>query len=272
MRARVGLLSFVLLASVAAPPVARADGGGDAYIDPEGNPTVEVIDNESDPGSDETGGGDSDCYFRVAISDDFVMGVFDIDGNQMYSETGRWLELICDGSVTPINGQGIIPEGGGVDPRDLAATARQSVSISDPPIATSPDADRETYAQVTTWLWVENSWWTTYSATASAGRVSATVTAMPTTGVWTTGDGGNESCDGPGVVWQRGREDSETYCSHVYRRSSEGQPDGQYELEVTVAFDVTWTSNAGPGGTLEGLARTSNRNIRVSEIQAIETE
>lgn len=275
MRTRIGLL-IALTAALLVPGVASADGEGGtgteatAYLDPDGNPTVEVVDGNSEPGGES--GGDSDCFFRVAIADDFVMGIYDVNGDRMYSETGRWLELICNGSITPIDGQGIVPEGGSVDPRQLAEDARRSVQIDPPPIETSPDASRETYAQVTTWLWVDNGWWQSYSATATAGRVSATVTAAPTVAVWSTGDGGTERCAGPGVEWRRGLDDDDTYCSHVYTRSSDAEPDGAYSLEATVSFDVTWTSNIGVSGSLEGVSRSSSRSIRVGEIQAVETE
>lgn len=275
MRARIGFLTLIVVLVLGTTPTVFADeeggagSGGDAYIDVDGNPTVEVVDVTTDPGS---GGDGSDCFFRVAISDDFEMGIFDVDGTRTYSETGRWLELVCDGSVVPIDGQGIVPEGGAVDPAQLAADARASVPIEAPPIETSPDADRETYSQMTTWLWVTPSWWKGYTATASAGRVSATVTATPVSATWSTGDGGTEECAGPGVVWRRGLDDDDTYCSHVYRRSSAGEPDDRYALQVTVDFEVSWSSNVGQGGSLEGLSRSASRSIRVGEIQAIETE
>lgn len=275
MRTRIGFLTLVVVLVFGSTPTVVADeeggagGGGDAYIDDDGNPTVEVVDVITDPGS---GGEESDCFFRVGISDDFEMGIYDVDGTRTYSETGRWLELVCDGSVVPIDGQGIVPEGGAVDPAQLAADARASVPIEAPPIETSPDADRETYAQITTWLWVDPSWWKGYTATASAGRVSATVTATPVLATWSTGDGGTEECAGPGVVWRRGLGDDDTYCSHVYRRSSAGEPDDRFPLQVAVDFEVTWSSNVGQGGSLEGLSRSASRSIRVGEIQAIETE
>lgn len=278
MRLLLRLLTLTVAIVLLTPAIAVADDEGgagsdsDAYLDADGNPTVEVVDSTGAPGAGSGGGGDSDCFFRVAISDDFEMGIYDVDGERMYSETGRWLELVCDGSVVPIDGQGIVPEGGAVDPRQLAEDARRSVSIDPPPIETSPDADRETYTQVATWLWVDPAWWKTYSATASAGRVSATVTAEPVLATWSTGDGGTEECAGPGVVWRRGFDDDATYCSHVYRQSSAGQPEGTYPLGVTVDFEVTWASNIGQGGSLDGLSRSSSRSIRVGEIQAIETE
>ena len=266
---RLLIVTAALVALTAGP--AAADGESDAYIDPVDGPTVEVTDDETTQGGDGASQ-DETCIWRVGVEDDFAMGVFDVDGSRLYSETGRWLERVCDGSIQPINGMGIVPEGGAVDPVALAAQARASIPIAAPGIETSPDADQQTYAQVTTWLWIDGSWWTPYTATASAGRVSATVTASPASASWSTGDGGNVTCRGPGVEWRRGLDDDDTYCSHVYRQSSAGREGDAYRLTVTVSFEVTWSSNVGPGGALEGLDRTSSRSLRVGEIQAVETE
>lgn len=266
---RLLIIAAALLAVTARP--AAADGEGTAYIDPDDGPTVEVIDDVSSPGN---GGptGETNCIWRVAITDDLAMGVFDADGTQLYSETGRWFERVCGGSVQPINGMGIVPEGAAVDPAELARQARASIPIAAPGIETSPDADQQTFAQMTTWLWIDGSWWKSYSATASAGSVSATVMARPVSASWSTGDGGNVTCDGPGVEWRRGLDDDDTYCSHVYRQSSAGRDSDAFPLTVTVSFEVSWSSNVGSGGTLEGLERSSSRSLRVGEIQAVETE
>ena len=162
MRVVVRLLIIVgaLVAMTATP--AAADGESDAYIDPVDGPTVEVTDDEGTPGNN--GSSDDDnCLWRIAIADDFAMGVFDVDGSQLYSETGRWLERVCDGFVQPINGMGIVPEGGAVDPVALAAQARASIPIAAPGIETSPDADQQTYSQITTWLWIDGSWSVSYT-------------------------------------------------------------------------------------------------------------
>lgn len=266
---RLLIVTAALLAMTAAP--AAADGESDAYIDPVDGPTVEVTDDETTPGSNGSSE-DGNCVWRVAIADDLATGVFDVDGSRLYSETGRWLERVCDGSVQPINGMGIAPEVSAVDPVELAAQARASIPIAAPGIETSPGADQQTYAQVTTWLWIDDSWWKSYTATASAGRVSATVTARPVSASWSTGDGGNVMCNGPGIEWRRGLDDDDTYCSHVYRQSSAGRDGDAYPLTVTVSFEVTWASNVGAGGALEGLERSSSRSLPVGEIQAVETE
>lgn len=268
MRARRLTLAVVaaagLIITTAAP--APADDGGGAFIDDDGDPTAVADDTEQEPGSPGSGG-DDNCTTRVAIEDDFAFGVYDVDGTRAYSETGRWLERVCDGFA-----QEPFPEGGAVDPRALALSARESVSIATPPIATSPSADDRLYTQVQTWLWLDEQWWTTYSATASAGRVSATVTARPTTAEWDTGDGGGTTCRGPGVRWQRGMPDDATYCKHSYTRSSAGQDGGTFTLSAAVTFEITWTSNTGGGGSLEAIERTASRDVEVGEIQAVETE
>lgn len=265
------LVCGVLAAGATAPASAeeRPPGDAGAYID-DGAPTVEAGD-PGDEGEETTGTGDENCEWRVIISDDWEYGVYEPDGRRLYSETGRWLERWCDGEQQMVGGLGLVPEGGAVDVGALAASARESVPISAPPMATSPPADRELYTQVQTWLWVDEDWWTPYSATANAGRVSATVTARPVMADWTMGDGGSTACAGPGVEWHRGMDDSETYCSYVYRRSSSGEAEGTYALSVTVEFEVTWESNVGSGGSLSAVTRSATRQVTVGEIQAIET-
>lgn len=258
-------VAVALLAIVALAPTARADDGGDAFIDDDGDPTAVAEDTVDDPGN--SGDAGDDCSYRVAIADDFEFGVFDVDGSRLYSETGRWLERVCDGSAGEP-----FPEGDAVDPRDLALSARASVPISDPPLTTSPSADDRLYTQVTTWLWIGGDWWQSYSATATAGRVSATVTATPTIATWDMGDGEIETCFGPGVPWRRGSPDSATYCKHTYRHSSSGETGGTYTLAVTVIFEITWSSNTGGGGSLEAIDRSASRPVEVGEIQGLETE
>lgn len=266
MRARLLIASLVAaLTIVTMAPAARADDGGDAFVDGDGDPTAVADDTVDDPGN--PGGSDDDCTYRVAIEDDFEFGVYDVDGSRIYSETGRWLERVCDGSA-----QEPFPEGGAVDPQTLALSARASVPIADPPMTTSPSADDRLYTQVTTWLWIDGDWWQPYSATATAGRVSSTVTATPTSATWDMGDGEVVSCQGPGVPWRRGSPDSATYCKHTYRHSSAGHENGSYTLAVTVTFEISWTSNTGSGGSLESIERSASRAVEVGEIQGLETE
>ena len=255
------------LLAVTAPAHAaeRSVGRAGAYIDGAGSPTAEARGVVTALGA-EGASHASDCSWRVVVSDDTALGIYDLDGNRQYSETGRWLERVCDGLP-----YAVVPEGVPVDPQELAASARESVVIPAPPLSTSPSADRELYPQMKTWLWVDSAWWQPYSATAEAGGVSATVTAQPVRAEWSLGDGGRTVCGGPGVEWRRGMSEDDTYCSYVYRRSSAGERGGTFTLTVTVHFEVGWSSSTGAGGSLGGLSRSASTQVRVGEIQAVNT-
>lgn len=247
------------------PITASADSGPSGFIDQHDNPVAyarEVA--ETEPSGS---GGNDDCVVRVVLDDDSEWGMYNENVVRQFSATGRWLQRICNGLP-----EEPFPEGGVVDPAALAREAVSSVKIFAPAIATSPSADDRLYVQVATWLWLEGEWWREYSATANAGRVSATVRAMPTVAEWSMGDGGVVVCRGPGVPWRRGLSDSATYCKYTYAHSSAGEPDDSYTLSVTVTFDVEWSSNIGQGGSLGSIERTSSRQVQVGEIQGLETE
>lgn len=274
MRARVVVLSIIvacgLLISLPAGAETRPPDG-DAYVDEDGNPTVTVGDGTpGGPGGGGPGGSDP-CVWEVIVEDDFAVHVYDADGQVQFSETGRWLQKVCPGvGAVAVGGQFIIPEGGAVDVEALAEEALASVSIPGPAIRTSPELDR-IYVRVPTWLWVEGTWWHGYQATASAGRVTATVTATPRSSSWTLGDGSTVRCDGPGIAWHPGLPEDATSCAHTYTTSSAGRPGDTFSLSAAVQLDVSWTSNIGQGGTLPAISRTSTQPIVVGEIQAVGT-
>ncbi len=246
-------------------------GGASAYVNERGNPTATATDRLNSPLRPSSSQG-TNCEWRVVNQDDKQFGVFDSDGERLYSETGRWLERWCEGRQAPVGDEYVVPETRRrVEPRALAVDAVRSVRIAPPEPATSPSADQELYTRVPTWLWLEEDWWREYRATASAGSVTSTVLARPVRAVWSTGDGGTTTCEGPGVTWQRGMAESATDCSYEYRHSSTGEPGGTYTLSVTVHFEVGWSSNVDSGGALPGITRSASRQVRVGEIQAIET-
>lgn len=277
MRARRALIALLLLAlaglTASASPALANDapgGSGGAYVDDAGDPTAVAHDEVELAGSGGAGGRD-DCEWNLVIEDDFQYAIYDPDGTRLYSETGRWLERVCGGASVGVGGMFIIPEGGAVDPRALATDALASVPIATPPMATSPSADDRLYTQVRTWMWLSESWWQRYTATADAGRVTASVAAMPVRAEWDAGDGGGTTCRGPGIEWRRGMPDDATYCSYVYRHSSAGEEGDAYTLSVAVWFEVAWTSNTGDAGTLAAISRSASRQVQVGEVQAIET-
>jgi len=230
-----------------------------------------VDDGQDGGGGGSGGGGDTACKWTVVVDDDFSQRVFSVDGTVQHSQTGRWLQKICDrvGAVQ-VNGRFLIPEGGVVDVAALAQNARASIGIAPPAIRTSPEVGK-LYVQVPTWLWLDGGWWHSYQATASAGRVTATVTANPVHTAWALGDGAQVTCSGPGVAWQPGMREDATNCSHTYTTSSASRPGGAFVLSATVVLEITWTSNVGEGGTLAPISRASSRTVEVGEIQAVGT-
>lgn len=263
----------VAAAMFAGTSVAHADDGDGAFIDDDGNPTATADDEQ--PGTDGAssgGGSDDDCVWLVMVEDDFEWAVYDLEGNRRYSETGRWLSQSCPLSAPgAVGGVIVVPEGAEVDIDALRAEALATVPIPSPPMSTSPSADDRLYTQVRTWLWLADSWWQEYTATANAGRVTASVTASPVRAEWDAGDGDGTTCRGPGVEWHRGMGDDATYCSHTYRHSSAGEDGDAYTLAVTVWFEVSWTSSTGEGGTLADISRGTSRQVQVGEVQAVET-
>lgn len=245
-------------------------GSGGGEIGEDGDPTA-IAGTPGTPGSSTPGSdgddGEPECWFEVVVADDMNVTVYDQFGNRRFSETGRWLMQVCEG-IGPVatNGWPVFPEGGSVDPGELAEQARESVPIGAPSAVTSPAVGR-LVVQMPTWLWVDGSWWQEYSATATAGRVSSTVTATPQRAVWTTGDGATVEC-GAGTPWHAGLADSEATCSHIYRQVS---PPGGFELSVTVEFAVGWESNVGESGSLSTISRSASQVVQVGEIQAIGT-
>ena len=199
---------------------------------------------------------------------------------------GAWYSVTCDDTQTGAqvtqtvwltSGQATpVPA---VDPRTLALQAEQSMRLPDPAIGLDPAGT--TVVGLATWLWVEPSIWTVRSVTASAGSVSATAVARPVGVTWTTGDGGEVTCGGPGTVYDPTRPSTwqSTYCSHTYSRTSLGQPtpdgdpdDGQYTVQATVEWAVTWSAVGAPGGgSLPTLYTTGSAGLRVAQIESLDT-
>lgn len=266
--ALVVALSSVVFLAVPARANDAPSGTGGAFVSDGGDPTAVAtersVNDKRRPSSPDG------CTWNVVVEDDSKFEIYDEEGRRLRSDTGRWLQRTCNGSPELVGGSYLVPQGAPVDPEVLASQALASVSIPSPSMFTSPSNDR-LYSQVRTWLWVEGGWWRTYSATASTGGVTTTVTAAPRRAVWSMGDGGSTTCRGPGVPWRRGMRDDATYCSYIYRHSSAGEDGGTYTLSVTVWFEITWTSNTGQSGTLAGITRSASRSVEVGEVQALET-
>lgn len=277
MRARLLIVTLLCGAALVIPaPTAGAEerpgGSGGAYVNPDGDPTAVAGDDGAGGGSTGGSAGDSQCKWLVLVDDDFEFGIYEVDLTRLHSKTGRWLQYVCppQGAIA-VDGRFLIPEGGLVDPEQLAVDALASVSIQRPTMRTSPSANGRLYVQVPTWLWLERAWWQPYEATARAGRVWSTVRATPVATTWNLGDGRSVTCRGPGTEWRPGLPEDASSCTYTYRNSSAGSSGGRFKLDATVTFEVAWSSNVSGGGTLPAITRTSSLDVEVGEIQAIGT-
>lgn len=195
-------------------------------------------------------------------------------GNQRSAEFGAWYSKTCVDEQG--NSDSEILWVVQAEPRDLARQALEYVPVATPSIHINPALDREQIVNLPSWYWLEGGAWTAQSASASDAGVTATTTATPTRVVWDSGDGTQTICDGPGVAYDPAKlaSDQNTNCSHVYRRSSAGEPGGRFKLTATVEWNVTWTAtglSAGEPatGSLDIITRTATASIRVAEIQAL---
>lgn len=159
-----------------------------------------------------------------------------------------------------------IPDSEAPGPGLLGQIAVSRLSLPAPDIALSPPPPAPQLVHLPMWLWVEESTWGSRSATASVPGLSVTATATPTVVVWSAGDGGSRTCEGPGTPWQAGmdpRAQSPT-CGYTYTRASRGEPGGAFELSATVTWEVTW-SGGGTSGSVDPLTTSAGTQVVVTE-------
>ncbi len=159
---------------------------------------------------------------------------------------------------------------GGIDPRILAELQVATFELPAPGAQTSPDPAHTQIVRVPVWLWLDDGW-ETMSATATAGPVTSTVTATPARVVWDMGTGSPWTCDNPGTPYDPARADAvqRPSCAYTYERTSVGEPGEVFAVSATVHWHVTWTSNLGVGGDLGELSSTTDFELRVAQLQAI---
>ena len=103
--------------------------------------------------------------------------------------------------------------------------------------------------------------------------------ARPADVRWTTGDGGETVCNGPGnaYVWWLPAASQTTGCAHEYLRTSAGQPsvdgntdDGTYVVVATVDWAISWTSTGvAGGGVLPSLVTSGTTLLRVAQVESV---
>ena len=174
-------------------------------------------------------------------------------------------------SATPPAGPAAPP-----DPAVLAQQALAAMQLQAIEIGIVPEAAPGSMGLVglPTWMWVDQPAENTYgpiSRTVAAGGVSVTATAKVRNVVWSMGDGRSVTCTTAGTPYadSYGRESSPD-CGHTYTRTSAGQPGGAYTVAATSSWTITWTGG-GQTGTIDNISFTQEAQVRIGELQVIQT-
>ena len=181
-----------------------------------------------------------------------------------------WWALAPDPAIAAAGGGAAPPVV--IDPVVLMQEARSQLVLPAPAVGMSPQPPVMQIAQLESWLWIDRSQWVVYSATASAGAVSATVSAVPVRVVWDMGNGDQVVCDGPGTVYEERWADAPhmSDCQYTYRHSSAGQPDESFLVTTTVVWELSWSATGAPGGgPLGPVPMATVTPVRVGELQAL---
>jgi hypothetical protein len=256
----------VMAAALTTTSMAAADAAGGAITDDSGIGYGVAINADSGGGRSpntrgRTGSGPSCTYTLMGGPENFP--VFDPDGSVVeVTSGGHWYEKTCDG----VFGGAVYLTGppNTVDPAALAAGVLKRMTIPVPQIGFSPNGDQ--IVNLPSWLWIPN--WEPLTGSATVGGVTVRVTARPGSAHWTFGDGSSSSC-APGIAWAP-EADPTRACTHTWARSSASQPNESYRLTVTVGWEASYSVSGGAGGgALAPLSRTSSTQLRVAEVQAI---
>ncbi|GAA4215279.1 hypothetical protein [Actinocatenispora rupis] len=197
-------------------------------------------------------------------------------GRKQPKGRGGWYERVCTNSGNGWNTQfggpqwipGNPPKKIELSPQELAAIAVEQLAIPAPRVVMNPRA--VTLVGVPVWWWVTA--WAPVSKTASAGGVRVTATASPVRVVWSSSDGAQITCTGPGTPWRAGTDPTAASpdCGHTFTRSSATQPGRRFTVTATMVWQVRWRG-AGHSGTVNDLSTSDSTRIRVLESQAINT-
>ncbi|MDQ6945098.1 MAG: hypothetical protein M3256_02240 [Actinomycetota bacterium] len=175
-------------------------------------------------------------------------------------------------------------------PAQLAQIAYGEIQLGAPGLQLSPSSQINPaiyqIVNAPTWAWVPSANWKPLSATASAGPVVVTATAIPSSITVTYGDGGatrTATCGGPGTPYSdqlAEREDpgaplsaASPDCGWTYEHTSAGAPGGKEPVAGVVTYHVTWTVTGAPGGGDLGPLNSpaTTYNVPVAEIQVVNT-
>jgi hypothetical protein len=257
------VLSLVLaLGITASAPAAAADTGGSANTDG-GGITSQVGSGAGQPGSAAT---QAPVCVYVPVDIPAGITVYDEDGQPVVTDSsGLWFEKTCDGVFI---GSVFVSRR---NPAELLSEARRYLPLPLPEPALNPGGDQ--IVNLATWMWISTGWSTQRSSVSVPG-ISVNVTAEPVSATWSMGDGSVVVCDGPGVAYDPSltSDVQAPTCAHTYTRSSASQSGDAYSVSVTLRWHATWeVIGFAGGGDLGMIDRTTALNLRVAELQAVNT-
>ena len=166
----------------------------------------------------------------------------------------------------PAGGQPPVPP---VDGATLAKAAWKAVEIPAPSVEMNPrmDGDVQTLVGVENWVWASADTPQSVTATASAGPVSATVTAT-SSGLTLSAPDSRVSCQGFGTPWQPGMPEGGSSCTMTFTRSSE-HLGGSTSVKVGVSYSASYTASDGAQGSLPSVSTSGSVSLKVGEAQSL---
>jgi len=174
------------------------------------------------------------------------------------------------------NGSGdrvcVPPESAGPDLAGLVLRAHAELTIKFPGIQTSPPLENPSFVQIPTWFWLPESEWHPLERSVTEGGLSVTVKATPVRVRWSTGDGAEVVCEGPGKPYDYSltEEQQSSACSHTYTKTSAGQPNETYRVTAAMEWSASYTTSIpGVEGQFEPIVVVGTADVRVGQIQAI---
>ncbi len=288
LAASLGLIAFPLIANAAwsfACPVYQpchwllTDGGASPAVPPgqemyfpgEADPdpcAYRQLSPQPDPSSAAWQGHDPEHgrLWQTWCPDALYLEISNPDGTNRQADTYIGTYYVPDGAPP-----GASP---GIDPMALVAQAMGNLTIPPPVPHFGPDAT-QVAVKVPTWLWIDDAG--PIVQTASAGTLTATVTATLVSSEWQMGEpmdvarpsdhAPTVSCQGAGRPYRAGSSPAAAPCQYTYVWRS--LPDrtggtGTWTVTVTANWTVGWTVSSGEAGS-EQVTVTGTAPLQVRE-------
>jgi hypothetical protein len=128
-----------------------------------------------------------------------------------------------------------------------------------------------TWVNLWTYYWTDPTTWKSYSATATDGTQSATVTATPSELMFDPGDGSaTVSCGGPGRPWRASDGSgapSSGACGYQYRVVTSSP----ITSTQTLVWKLTWQLSGPVGGLPDTFSTSTSGQLQVMQIQTVVT-